>query len=89
MAMDFHPAEYFDPREYLLDELRARGLTVDGCIGTIRRWYHSEDAMSGRVAWCIAVMFQQVPAASGAQLWLNLDAAWQSRPKDPAPGLTE
>lgn len=72
--------KYFDPREYFNDELKARGLTINDCIGAIRRWVQSEDEMSPKVAWAICVMFD-LPHDHG-ECWLNLDRAWQSRPKE-------
>lgn len=70
----FKPKMHFDPREYFEDELKARGLRLDQCIFTIRRWFTSEDAMTPKVAWAISVVF-----GTSQELWLNLDAAWQSR----------
>jgi hypothetical protein len=78
---EFKPAEYFDPREYLDDELKARGQTIKDCLGTVRRWYYSTDPMPPRVAWAIAVFFGHTHSEG----WLNLDRVWQSRPQDAAP----
>lgn len=74
------PAEYFDPRDYLLEEVTARGQKIDNLIGTVQRWYHSTDPMTPRVAWAIAVYIGDSSLADG---WLRLDQVWQSRPPEP------
>lgn len=71
-------AEYFDTREYFLDELKYRGLRLDQCIWTIRKWFNSTDDMTPKVAWAISVLFGI--GLEGADCWLRLDFAWRSRP---------
>jgi plasmid maintenance system antidote protein VapI len=67
----------FDPREYFGEELAARGMKLQECVGTVKRWYLSSAApLTPLAAWAIANMFQ-----TSSQVWLDLEAAWQEANK--------
>lgn len=61
-----------DPREFVRDELTARGINSRALPLTIRLWYAGEEPMPGEVAEALAREFD-----TSAEMWLNLDRSWQ------------
>jgi hypothetical protein len=66
------PADAFDPREYVRDELTARGIDEANMPPVLRRWLDGDTALSLGVA-------QTLYAWIGGhwEFYLRLDAAWQ------------
>jgi hypothetical protein len=72
----FKPADYFDPREYLIEFFDERELLLEDLPQHLRDWYFTLDTpMNEAVAETVAAVLGTSP-----ELWMNLDRAWQSRP---------
>lgn len=75
IADERHPAEVFDPREFVRDEMALRGMTDKGVGATVRSWMAAADApMTNKVSQALSVLF-----STSQDYWRNLDAAYQQR----------
>jgi len=64
------PAEVFPVREYILDELAARSMTVDQMPAMLRRFMQTADPLRQIDAQVLSALF-----ATSSEFWMRLDAA--------------
>ncbi len=68
------PAEVFDPRDFLDEEMAAREMAVEDMPAEVQRWMDSDEPMPSMAAYQLGMIFDMSMA-----YWLNLDEAWRSR----------
>lgn len=69
------PAEVFDPRDFLDEEMSERGMTETNLPMTVRRWRDSGGPVTPKVAHALSALL-----ATSPEFWINLDAAWRAEP---------
>lgn len=69
------PAERYDPRRYVSEELEARRLPLGALPSPAWDWFVDPGApLTPEIADALAVLF-----GTSAELWSNLEDAWQTR----------
>lgn len=69
------PAEVFSPREYVREELEARGWGIDQLPAPLWDWFLSDDPLTPCLAADLAALF-----GTSAELWRNHERAWRGDP---------